>query len=73
MFAWLLEYIFACSHDRTTWPQTTRLSRTHVTCIDCGREFLYDSANMRRGPEIKNPNHTPRHASALAPPLGING
>jgi hypothetical protein len=42
----ILNALFACPHGRTTFPMT-RASRTYVVCLDCGREFAYNWANMR--------------------------
>lgn len=59
MIAALLNSLFGCSHDRTTFPLTpsrrTRLSNeasrqgTYVVCLDCGKEFDYDWKQMRVG------------------------
>ena len=49
----ILNAMFGCAHKRTTFPQTPRgdvtLMRTRVVCLDCGKEFRYDWASMRRG------------------------
>lgn len=42
----ILDALFACCHGQTTFPMT-RASRTYVVCLDCGREFAYNWANMR--------------------------
>jgi hypothetical protein len=65
----LLESLFGCLHQRVTFPQSPRrvgsLNRfqrrgpTHVTCLGCGQEFLYDWAEMRVGPKIVNPAINP--------------
>jgi hypothetical protein len=50
---WLGEFLFGCSHDRTTFPLTRRVARsgerrqTYVACLDCGREFPYNWQEMR--------------------------
>jgi predicted transcriptional regulator len=59
LFASLLNYIFGCSHSRTTFPITpsrrTQLSPetsrqgTYVVCLDCGKEFDYNWKEMRVG------------------------
>jgi len=50
----ILEYLFGCSHRHTTLPLKLKLeSQAHVTCLNCGREFLYDWKEMRRGAAIK--------------------
>lgn len=49
----LLESLFGCSHTRTTFPLTRRVTRagerrqTYVSCLDCGREFPYNWQEMR--------------------------
>jgi hypothetical protein len=48
--------LFGCSHKRCTWPQTDRRTKqTTVTCLSCGRGFLYDFREMRRGPKLDQP------------------
>lgn len=45
-----------CNHHCTTFPLTPRKSafkgKTYVCCLDCGREFEYDLAAMKRGAEL---------------------
>lgn len=45
----LIEFLFGCRHSRTSFPQTkvNLPKRTYVVCLDCGREFVYDWANMK--------------------------
>ena len=54
----LINSLFGCSHQRTTFPLTpTRKnagnpvpvarSGAYVTCLDCGQEFAYDWQQMR--------------------------
>jgi RNase P subunit RPR2 len=57
MLASLLNSLFGCSHQRTTFPLTpsrkmaTTSNRhgTYVVCLDCGQEFRYDWKQMRVG------------------------
>jgi predicted transcriptional regulator len=59
MIASLLNSLFGCSHNRTTFPLTpsrrTQLSSeasrqgTYVVCLDCGKEFDYNWKEMRVG------------------------
>jgi len=61
MFQSLINSLFGCSHQRTTFPQTpgrrnvapgaTR-SGTYVVCLDCGKEFAYDWSRMRVGQQV---------------------
>jgi hypothetical protein len=45
----MLQFFFACSHRRTTFPQTPpgQKARTYIVCLDCGQEFDYDWREMR--------------------------
>jgi len=64
MFHSLLDALFGCSHQRTTFPLTptrrngsaalssTQRHGTYVTCLDCGREFAYDWKAMRIGQAV---------------------
>ena len=57
MLASLLNSLFGCSHQKTTFPLTpsrkmaTASNRhgTYVVCLDCGQEFRYDWKQMRVG------------------------
>lgn len=59
MIASLLNSLFGCSHNRTTFPLTpsrrsqlsSEASRqgTYVVCLDCGKEFDYNWKEMRVG------------------------
>ena len=63
MLEFILNLLFGCSHQRTTFPLTpTRKSTghplpaashlgTYVACLDCGKELAYDWDEMQvRGP-----------------------
>ena len=57
----MMNSIFGCGHQRTTFPITLRRSyadsaavsdsvgSTYVACLDCGKEFAYDWKSMRIG------------------------
>lgn len=57
----ILNALFSCTHQRTTFPLTpgrkkmapsaTRLN-TYVVCLDCGKEFAYDWDGMRIGQPV---------------------
>jgi hypothetical protein len=57
-----LNSLFGCSHQRTTFPLTpgrkgaalagSGSARTYVVCLDCGKEFAYDWAEMRVGEPV---------------------
>jgi len=69
MFDALLNYLFGCSHKRTTFPLTlaakfsNRQRTTYISCLNCGVEFVYDWKHMRVGPQL------PMYASAG--PVGL--
>ena len=62
MFDALLNALFGCTHDRTTFPLTPSRGRsgsprtqrlgTYVACLDCGREFRYNWSEMRIGEPV---------------------
>jgi hypothetical protein len=63
MFQSLIETLFGCSHQRTTFPLTParrngspalsgQRNGTYVTCLDCGKEFAYDWKAMRVGEAV---------------------
>ena len=57
----VLNALFGCSHDRTTFPLTpgrkpagngVHRHGMYVVCLDCGREFRYNWAEMRIGEPV---------------------
>jgi len=68
----ILNTLFGCGHQRTTFPLTpgrknaapsaTRLN-TYVVCLDCGKEFAYAWDGMRIGQAV-----TARVETAAAEP-----
>jgi hypothetical protein len=61
----LLNSLFGCTHQRTTFPQTpgrksagypapgaTSKNGTYVVCLDCGKEFAYNWNEMRVGRQV---------------------
>jgi len=62
----LINSLFGCSHQRTTFPLTParrnsgialpgpQRNGTYVTCLDCGKEFAYDWKAMRIGQPVIN-------------------
>jgi len=60
MLGSLLNSLFGCSHQRTTFPLTpghrmasaTHRHGTYVVCLDCGQEFRYDWKEMRLGEAV---------------------
>jgi hypothetical protein len=61
----MMNTLFRCGHQRTTFPITPRRryagtvtnsrSGTYVACLDCGREFAYDWKEMRIGEQMAAP------------------
>jgi hypothetical protein len=52
----LLDCLYGCSHRRTSFPITLRMTvngqqsrhaETYIVCVECGRQFGYDWATMR--------------------------
>jgi len=68
----LLNTLFGCSHQRTTFPLTPGRTQgafaapaggrngTYVVCLDCGKEFAYNWEEMRVG--VTLPSRTDRLA-----------
>jgi hypothetical protein len=59
MLAFLLDALFGCRHGRKSFPLTPKAgagptSETYVTCLDCGKAFMYDWATMRIGEAVKS-------------------
>jgi len=61
----LLNSLFGCSHERTTFPLTPGRKNgyatpgaarkgTYVVCLDCGKEFAYNWDKMRVGVTLPN-------------------
>jgi len=72
MIGSLLNALFGCSHDRTTFPltpsrkmaATTQRHGTYVVCLDCGQEFRYDWKQMRVGEPVAARSATAGNAAA---------
>jgi predicted transcriptional regulator len=64
MFQSVLNMLFGCSHQRTTFPLTparksaafpaAAAARTYVVCLDCGKEFAYNWQEMRVGAPVSS-------------------
>jgi hypothetical protein len=54
----LLNLLFRCRHRRLSRPISRAITaggpqgRTYVVCLDCGKQFAYDTALMRLGKAI---------------------
>jgi len=55
MFCKMLDLLCGCRHRRITRPITpvrkhnAEPAATYVSCLECGKRFYYDTANMRVG------------------------
>ena len=55
MLVALLNYLFGCSHEKTTFPLThtakfcNQQRTTYIACLNCGAEFVYDWKHMQVG------------------------
>ena len=63
----MLNALFGCTHDRTTFPLTpgrkpagngAHRHGMYVVCLDCGQEFRYDWTEMRMGEPVRTPSYT---------------
>jgi hypothetical protein len=58
MIGSLLNKLFGCNHNRTTFPLTSNRKsapkRTYVVCLDCGKEFDYNWNAMRVGGQVES-------------------
>ena len=64
MLQTILNTLFGCAHQRTTFPLTParktaaysasgQRSGAYVVCLDCGKEFSYDWKEMRVGAAVQ--------------------
>jgi hypothetical protein len=64
MLQTILNTLFGCAHQRTTFPLTPLRKSTghsnpvhrngaYVVCLDCGKEFSYDWKEMRVGAAVQ--------------------
>ena len=58
----ILNTLFGCAHQRTTFPLTpmrknagfsAHRNGAYVVCLDCGKEFSYDWDEMRVGAAVQ--------------------
>ena len=70
MIAKLFDLVFGCRHTRITRPITpvyryhSQLVHSYVTCLECGKQFYYDTRNLRMGAPVPQPAITPHHRSS---------
>ena len=61
----IYRFVFGCRHRKLTRPITphhrpgTKAGPTYVACLDCGKQFHYDVANMRVGKQIVRADANP--------------
>lgn len=64
MIKGIFRLVFGCAHERTTFPltptsrkatpgRTASIAGAYVVCLDCGKEFGYDWAQMRVGEPVR--------------------
>jgi hypothetical protein len=69
MIGKMLDLVFGCHHRQMTRPITpvhrhkTQPSATYVVCLECGKQFYYDTANMRLGMPVPVSVITPDRGS----------
>lgn len=69
MIGKMLDLVFGCHHRLITRPITpvhrhdTQPSYTYVACLECGKQFYYDTRNMRVGTPIPASLMTPHRGS----------
>jgi hypothetical protein len=66
----MMNALFGCGHQRTTFPITPRrgyagpvtesVGGTYVACLDCGKHFAYDWTSMRIGGQMGPPPPLPQ-------------
>ena len=55
IIAFLKSLFGGCRHGTTTFPQTNAATgRIEVSCLECGRRFVYHWDLMKRGKEVTN-------------------
>ncbi len=65
----VVNLLFRCAHRRLTRPVTlvskqgVPQGETYVVCLDCGKQFAYDTKEMRIGKPIEA-----SHAESIVPP-----
>lgn len=66
MISAFVDLLFGCSHHRITRPFTPlgKPDNTYVVCLECGKEFAYNLAEMRVGRPISNKASDPAPSSA---------
>ncbi|HLY19700.1 MAG TPA: hypothetical protein VKR61_20880 [Bryobacteraceae bacterium] len=61
MIGKMMDLLFGCHHHRLTRPITpvhrigTPSAHAYVTCLECGKQFYYDTHQMRIGTPIPLP------------------
>jgi hypothetical protein len=69
MIGKMLDLLFGCRHRLVTRPITpvhrhdAPPPHTYVACLECGRQFYYDTSNMRMGTQMPPSLMTPCRGS----------
>jgi hypothetical protein len=73
----VLNLLFRCPHRRLTRPVTPVTKAgvahggTYVVCLDCGKQFAYDTKEMRIGkPIASSPDSGVLHPEVVGPKSG---
>ena len=75
MLGSLLNTLFGCSHERTTFPITPARKQagivphrhgTYVACLDCGQEFRYNWEEMRVGEPVSRRKYATATAESFS-------
>ena len=62
----LSQILFGCMHQ-FGWPRKDEAGNCYQQCLECGAEYSFDWAKMRRGEKISHHNR-PRVSTKAAPP-----
>ena len=75
MIGKVLDMLFGCHHRRITRPITpvhkhnSQSTGTYVACLECGKQFYYDTGKMRVGAQIpmspSPPSYSPDNSHSL--------
>jgi len=84
MLAKVFEFVFGCRHRRVTRPITpayryySEHRYSYVACLECGKQFYYDTRNLRVGSPVPphlmtahQPSSTSTTAVEAVMPTGV--
>ena len=67
MIAKIFEFVFGCRHTRMTRPITpvyryhSQPVHSYVACLECGKQFYYDTRDLRVGAPVPASPTTARY------------